>query len=158
METKPSNGCQILRSACPSIPKAVMQYAKPLSNDSRGLPRTRTCLLPKLVSATLIAFYAWALCSDTWGQGFGGGGGFGGGNRRSSASGNYATSTSVGQATFMSDPETRKVIAVTDAETAKYISQIITNLDRPAPQVLIKVVFVEATYNKNLDLGIEGTY
>jgi type II secretion system protein D len=89
-------------------------------------------------------------------QGFGGG--FGGGNRRSSTSGNYPSSTSMGQATFMSDPETRKVIAVTDPETAKFISQIITNLDRPAPQVLIKCVFVEATYNKSLDLGIEGNY
>jgi general secretion pathway protein D len=90
------------------------------------------------------------------GQGFAGGG-----NRTTSGrtgSGNYPSSTSVGQATFMSDPETRKVIAVTDADTAKYISQIITNLDRPAPQVLIKVVFVEATYNNGLDIGVEGAY
>lgn len=91
-------------------------------------------------------------------QGFGGGGFGGFGTRRSSSSGNYPSSTSVGQATFMSDPETRKVIAVTDPETAKQISLIVTNLDRPAPQVLIKCVFVEATYNKALDLGVEGSY
>lgn len=101
-----------------------------------------------LIIANLLIF-------EAAGQGFGGGGQ---GARRTAASGNYPSSTSVGQATFMSDPETRKVIVVTDAETAQQISTVITNLDRPAPQVLIKVVFVEATYTKNLDLGVEGSY
>jgi general secretion pathway protein D len=110
---------------------------------------------PHLISVALLVSSLCLLAAPAWGQGFGGG--FGG-TRRSTASGNYPSSTSVGQATFGYDAETRKIIAVTDAETAKYISQIITNLDRPAPQVLIKVVFVEATYTKNLDLGIEGSY
>lgn len=113
----------------------------------------------KLLTAALIAAFGLLHVAPAFAQGFGGGrggGGFGGG--RSSTSTTYPSSTSVGQASFMTDPETRKVIAVTDAETAKYISQIITNLDRPAPQVLIKVVFVEATYSKNLDVGIEGSY
>ena len=34
--------------------------------------------------------------------------------------------------------------------------QVITNLDRPKPQVLIKVVFVEVSYRNALDIGIEG--
>jgi general secretion pathway protein D len=107
-----------------------------------------------------ILFAAWLLAADVMGQGFGGGGrgGGGGGGGFNSSRSSYPSSTSVGTASFMSDPETRKIIAVTDPETAKYISQIITNLDRPAPQVLIKVVFVEATYSKNLDLGIEGSF
>ena len=99
---------------------------------------------------------AWLLTLSAFGQGFGGGAFRS--TSRSGGTGNYPSSTSVGQATFMSDPETRKLIAVTDPDTAKYISQIITNLDRPAPQVLIKVVFVEATYTKDLDLGIEGSF
>src|SRR5579862_5111185 len=70
-----------------------------------------------------------------------GGGGFGGANRRTTQS-SYPASTSAGQAIFNFDPETRKVIAVTDAETAKNISMVVSNLDRPAPQVLIKVVFL----------------
>lgn len=102
------------------------------------------------------------LCAGVWLPVDGLAQGFGGGAFRSTArsgvSGAYPSATSVGQATFMSDPETRKVIAVTDAETARYISQVITNLDRPAPQVLIKVVFVEATYTKEFDLGVEGSY
>jgi len=90
---------------------------------------------------------AWAQASGT--RTFGTG-------SRSSASGNYPNRTAVGQATFQYDPETRRVIAITDEETAQYVSQIVSNLDRPAPQVLIKVVFLEATYSKGLDIGVEG--
>jgi general secretion pathway protein D len=56
------------------------------------------------------------------------------------------------------DPETRRLIIVTDDETAQYIGQVVTNLDRPAPQVLIKVVFLEVTYRKGSDIGFEGSY
>lgn len=76
--------------------------------------------------------------------------------RRTTTSANYPSRTSVGQATFSYDPETRKIIAVTDEETAQYIGQVISNIDRPAPQVLIKVVFLEVTHTKSLDLGVEG--
>jgi type II secretory pathway component GspD/PulD (secretin) len=92
-----------------------------------------------------------------YGQGFGGGFGGGGTTRRTTPT-SYPASTSAGQATFNYDPETRKVIAITDADTAKNISMVVSNLDRPAPQVLIKVVFLEATYTKNLDIGFEGSY
>ena len=43
-----------------------------------------------------------------------------------------------------------------DEETAAYVSQVVTNLDRPAPQVLIKVVFLEVTYRDGSDIGIES--
>src|SRR2546423_3705578 len=56
------------------------------------------------------------------------------------------------------DPETRRLIVITDDETGGYVSQVITNLDRPKPQVLIKVVFLEVTHNDSLDFGIEGSY
>ena len=76
----------------------------------------------------------------------------------SRTSGNYLNATQVGEAVISSDPETRNIIVVTDDETAQYIGQVITNLDRAAPQVLINVVFLEATYRKGMDLGVEGTY
>jgi type II secretion system protein D len=77
---------------------------------------------------------------------------------RSSTSGSYPTSTEAGQATVSYDPETRKLIVVTDDETAQNISQVVSNLDRPAPQVLIKVVFLEVTYTKGIDLGVDGSF
>lgn len=71
---------------------------------------------------------------------------------------NYPSSTQIGGATVTFDQETRKLIVVADEETASYVSQVVTNLDRPAPQVLIKVVFLEVTYRKGFDIGIEGNY
>jgi general secretion pathway protein D len=101
------------------------------------------------------------------GGGFGGGGGgFGGGNAgRGNTGGGGTTGTSartypnngtIGDAYFSIDPETRRVVYIADEATARYISQVLTNLDRPKPQVLIKVVFVEITHNNDLDIGLEG--
>lgn len=70
----------------------------------------------------------------------------------------YPNATQVGEAIISSDPETRKIIVITDDETAAHIGQVITNLDRPVPQVLIKVVFLEVTYRKGFDFGLEGNY
>ncbi len=75
---------------------------------------------------------------------------------RTSATSSYPSRSSVGQATITADPETRKIVVVADEETAEYIRHIIQRLDRPAPQVLIKVLFLEVTYTKGLDLGLEA--
>jgi general secretion pathway protein D len=92
----------------------------------------------------------------------GGFGGFGGQNRQGNtgASGTrqYNNSTQVGSATISSDPETGRIIVITDDETSVHISQVISNLDIPKPQVLIKVVFLEVTYNNSSDIGIEGGF
>jgi general secretion pathway protein D len=70
----------------------------------------------------------------------------------------YPKSTDIGQARITYDPETRSLIIVSDDDTAEHIKSIVTQLDRPTPQVLINCVFLEATYTKGLDLGVEGTY
>lgn len=64
----------------------------------------------------------------------------------------------MGSATVTYDQETRKLIVITDEETAQYVGQVVTNLDRTPPQVLINVVFLEVTYRKGLDVGVEGTF
>jgi general secretion pathway protein D len=100
------------------------------------------------------------------GGGFGGGGiggGIGGGVSRSSTSSSggsssrtYPNNTQIGDAYFSIDPETRRVVYIADEATAKYIGQVLTNLDRPKPQVLIKVVFLEVIHNNASDIGLEG--
>jgi general secretion pathway protein D len=95
------------------------------------------------------------------GGNFGGGGGnFGGGGGRVGAGGTgtrqYYGNGQVGEATITSDPDSRRIIVITDEETGQYVSQVVTNLDRPKPQVLIKVVFLEVTLNDSLDIGLEG--
>ena len=93
--------------------------------------------------------------------GFGGFGGFGqnrqGNNSSTSGTRQYNNSTQVGSATISSDPETGRIIVITDEDTSQHISQVISNLDIPKPQVLIKVVFLEVTHNNGLDFGLEGS-
>lgn len=103
-----------------------------------------------------------ALLAQPGQGGFGGFGGFGGANttQRSTSSRNtsYPSSTDIGQARITYDQETRSVIIVADEDTAAHIKEVVSQLDRPAPQVLIKCVFMEATYTKDTDIGVDGTY
>jgi general secretion pathway protein D len=92
-------------------------------------------------------------------QQFGGGGGGAATARRSSTSSTeYPSSTDIGQARITYDQETRSIIVVADDETAMQITNVVRQLDRPTPQVLINCVFMEATHTKGLDLGVEGYY
>ena len=93
------------------------------------------------------------------GQGGGGGGGFTGGGG-SSASGNrsYQNTTMVGDAMISSDVDTRRLIVVTDDATNDNIKAIVASLDKPKPQVLINVVFVQVTHDNSFDLGAEAVY
>jgi len=70
----------------------------------------------------------------------------------------YYPNSEVGEAMISADPESRRLIVITDDETSQYLSQVITNLDRPKPQVLIKVVFLEVTHNNASDIGVEGGF
>jgi len=107
-----------------------------------------------LGAAALLAF---ALPENASAQGFGGFGGFGGRGGRGGISGSsqrtYPGNGQIGEAMIMPDPETRRIVVITDDATAKHISQVVTNLDQPKPQVLIKVLFVEITYTDDFDLG-----
>ena len=59
---------------------------------------------------------------------------------------------------IQTDPETGSLIIVTDEETNEHIKRIIENVDRPIPQVLIKVLFLEVTHTDDFDLGAEGSF
>ena len=81
-----------------------------------------------------------------------------GGTRGSTAQRDYRSHTMLGEAMIQIDPETRSLVVITDEDTNAEIERVIANLDRPKPQVLIKVLFLEATYSDALDLGFEGAY
>jgi general secretion pathway protein D len=93
--------------------------------------------------------------------GFGGTGGAGSANRgaassSSSSAQQYNPNGAVGNATISVDPDTHNITVIADDETTRYISQVVSNLDHPQPQVLIKVVFVQVTHSDALDFGVEG--
>jgi len=92
--------------------------------------------------------------------GFGGGGGFrgGGGGGNSSAANTYSPNGSPGYATFAVDPDTGNIIVTGDSNAIANVARVLASLDRPKPQVLIKVVFLEVQHNKASDIGFEGGY
>ena len=90
------------------------------------------------------------------GQGGGNAAGAAGNRGRGTSTRTYPGNGEVGDAVISIDPETRSLIVIADEKTRQYISQVVSNLDRPKPQVLIKVVFVEVTHNDSLDLGFES--
>jgi general secretion pathway protein D len=95
----------------------------------------------------------------TTGGGIGGGGGVGGtSSSSSSTSRQYRNNTMLGDAIVEIDPESRSLIVVADNDTQEQIAKVIQNLDRPKPQVLIKVLFAQVTLDKNSDIGVEGNY
>ena len=76
----------------------------------------------------------------------------------SSGARQYRNNTQLGDALIQIDPETRSLIIVADENTHADIEKIIKNLDRPKPQVLIKVLFAQVTLDNNTDFGVEGGY
>jgi general secretion pathway protein D len=68
----------------------------------------------------------------------------------------YNPNGGVGNATISVDPDTRNLTVIADEETMKQIAEVIKTLDRPRPQVLIKVVFLEVQHSNNSDIGIEA--
>ncbi len=94
------------------------------------------------------------------GGGFGGGGGAsrGGSSSSTGSTRDYGNSTQLGDATFSIDPETHQVLVATDESTYLSISNLISRLDKPKPQVLINAVFLEVTHDDALDLGVDGSF
>ncbi|MDB6055173.1 MAG: gspD 1 [Verrucomicrobiales bacterium] len=120
-----------------------------------------------VILAALMLFSADLQAQRTGGGGGGGGrtggggggtGGGGGAARSSSGSSSYPRSTDIGDAMISVDPETRQVVVIADDETLAQIRQVIANLDKPKPQVLLRVMFLQVTRGKDLDLGVEGSY
>jgi type II secretory pathway component GspD/PulD (secretin) len=70
----------------------------------------------------------------------------------------YRSNTMLGDAVIQTDPETRSLVIITDAATHEEMIKVISTLDRPNPQVLIDVLFLEVTHRKALDVGVEGSY
>ena len=80
------------------------------------------------------------------------------GNSMNGSTRQYPSNTLIGDAVIQIDPESRSLIVVTDEATHKEIEKVVDNLDHPKPQVLIKVLFIEVSLDKGLDVGVEGNY
>ena len=66
-----------------------------------------------------------------------------------------AASDLAGQVYVVADEDTNSLLVTADSKHFERIKTIIADLDRPVPQVLIKVLIVEVTHENTLDLGAE---
>ena len=106
------------------------------------------------------------------GGGGAGGGGFGGGggtgqtgigtanrgttNTTSARTGtNSAASALAGMAYFVANSDTNSILVTTDKSYEDRVRNIIDELDRPVPQVMIKALVCEVTHTNTDDVGME---
>jgi len=118
---------------------------------------------PALTAALILLSVASALAQGAAGGrggGAGGGavGGGGGGGAAGASTRSYQNTTMVGDATFSSDVDTRNLMIVTDPQTYEKMKAVIAALDKPKPQVLINVVFMQVTHDNSFDLGAEAKW
>jgi general secretion pathway protein D len=104
-----------------------------------------------------------ANCGSDCGGGGGGGGGARGGAGSAGAGGasttrEYPPAGAVGSAIYSVDQEGRTLTVIGDTNTLAAVSNALARIDRPKPQVMIKVVFLEVTYNNGVDIGLEGSF
>ena len=80
--------------------------------------------------------------------GFGGFGGISGGSQR-------VASDLAGQVTVVAEQDTNSLLVMTSPKNFDRVQAVIDELDRPVPQVLIKVLIAEVTHDNTRDLGAE---
>jgi len=93
-----------------------------------------------------------------FGGGFGGGGTQGrtGGNR-GGAAGAAASGDLYGQVFTVADIDSNSLIILTASKNFDRVKKIIEELDKPVPQVFIKVLIAEVTHSKDTDVGVDAS-
>jgi general secretion pathway protein D len=66
-----------------------------------------------------------------------------------------AASDLAGQVYIVADEDTNSLVVTTASKNFDRVKAIIMDLDRPVPQVLIKVLLAEVTHDNSVDLGVE---
>jgi general secretion pathway protein D len=71
------------------------------------------------------------------------------------ATGNSGAADLVGQVTAVASEDTNTLLVLTPEKNFERLTEILVELDRPVPQVLIRVLISEVTYDDSLDFGVE---
>ncbi|HEX4795115.1 MAG TPA: secretin N-terminal domain-containing protein, partial [Humisphaera sp.] len=67
----------------------------------------------------------------------------------------HAVNELTGEVFVVADPDTNSLMVTTASKYEKQVRMIIDDLDRPVPQVLIKVLVAEVTHDNSADLGLD---
>lgn len=65
------------------------------------------------------------------------------------------TNSLSGQILAVADVDTNSVMVLASSTNYERVKQVILDMDRPVPQVLIKVLLAEVTHSNDVDLGVE---
>ena len=133
----------------------------PMMSHFKRFGKCELLLAALLLASSLDAFAGAGAAAGGGGAAAGGaraGGAAAGGARGGTAAAGYASPGTIGTANIMVDPETRQVVVVGSRDVINSIQDVVNQLDAPKPQVLIKCVFIDVTYNRNLDVGVDATY
>ncbi len=76
-------------------------------------------------------------------------------NSRNGNNSNTVSSELTGQVYVVSDDDTNSLLVSTASKYESQVRGIIKELDRPVPQVLIKVLIAEVTHDNSEDLGVD---
>ena len=71
------------------------------------------------------------------------------------ATGNAGAADLVGQVSSVANESTNTILILTPEKNFERVQEILNELDRPVPQVLIRVLVSEVTYDDSLDFGVE---
>lgn len=71
------------------------------------------------------------------------------------ATGNSGAADLVGQVSAVASEDTNTLLILSPEKNFDRLTEILNELDRPVPQVLIRVIISEVTYDDSLDLGVE---
>ncbi|MEX0775582.1 MAG: type II secretion system secretin GspD [Phycisphaeraceae bacterium] len=77
------------------------------------------------------------------------------GAARLSSSAVQTASDLAGQVYAVADPDTNSLLIMTSSGSFEKVKALLEELDRPVPQVLIKVLIAEVTHDNERDLGVE---
>jgi general secretion pathway protein D len=86
----------------------------------------------------------------------GGPGGMAGGQTSTSSS--TSSSELAGEVTIQADEDTNSLLILTTQANYAKVVKVLDELDKPVPQVLIKVLIAEVTHDDGLDVGTEFSY
>lgn len=76
-------------------------------------------------------------------------------DQRSSSTAGQVTTDLAGQVYVVADEDTNSLLVMTASKNFDRVREIIAELDRPVPEVLIKVLIAEVTHTTDRDLGVE---
>ncbi|MEM1355152.1 MAG: type II secretion system secretin GspD [Planctomycetota bacterium] len=154
----------VVVSASPEIMETIAQIIEDLDSDTTAKESVLIYAVKNMQASELATIFNDLFESSTSSTQVGGqnrtGGQNGPGARVQAANAAAATNNDgaadlVGQVSAVASEDTNTLLILSPEKNFEQLTEILTELDRPVPQVLIRVIISEVSYDDSLDLGVE---